>query len=66
MYTPNKSIIDIRNRLLLFRNARDWKKFHKPKDLAISLILEASELLEHFQWKTDEEIKIVEGGTANG
>jgi len=38
-----------------FRNARDWKKFHNPKDLAISLSLEASELLELFQWKSSEE-----------
>lgn len=38
-----------------FRNARDWQQFHNPKDLAISLSLEASELLENFQWKTSEE-----------
>ncbi len=40
-----------------FRNKRNWKKFHKPKDLAISLNLEASEFLELFQWKNDKEIK---------
>ena len=40
-----------------FRNARDWGKFHKPKDVALSLSLEAAELLEHFQWKDDEEVK---------
>lgn len=39
-----------------FRDARDWKKFHNPKDCAISLSLEASEVLEHFQWKSKEEI----------
>lgn len=38
-----------------FRDARDWQQFHNPKDLAISLSLEASELLENFQWKTSEE-----------
>ena len=38
-----------------FRNERDWKQYHNPKDLALSLSLEASELLEVFQWKTDEE-----------
>lgn len=38
-----------------FRDERDWKQFHNPKDLAISLSLEASELLENFQWKTSEE-----------
>lgn len=40
-----------------FRDARDWRQFHNPKDLAISLSLEASEVLEHFQWKSTEEIK---------
>jgi len=43
--------------LLDFRNARDWKQFHKPKDLAISISLEASEILDHFQWKTDAEFE---------
>src|SRR5690606_29461875 len=38
-----------------FRDERDWKQFHNPKDLAISLSLEASELLENFQWKTNED-----------
>ncbi len=36
---------------------RDWDQFHNPKDLTISLALESSELLEHFQWKTTEEIE---------
>jgi len=40
-----------------FRDARDWKQFHNPKDVAISLSLEAAEVLEHFQWKSPEEIK---------
>jgi dCTP diphosphatase len=40
-----------------FRDARDWRQFHNPKDLAISLSLEAGEVLEHFQWKSQEEIK---------
>lgn len=39
------------------RDARDWRQFHNPKDLAISLALEASEVLEHFQWKNKEEIE---------
>lgn len=42
--------------MLKFRDERDWKQFHNPKDLAISLSLEASEVLEHFQWKTNEEV----------
>lgn len=36
-----------------FRDARDWAKFHTPKDLAISISIEAGELLELFQWKND-------------
>lgn len=40
---------------LKFRDDRDWKQFHNPKDLAISLSLEASELLENFQWKSSED-----------
>ncbi|HEY3316178.1 MAG TPA: nucleotide pyrophosphohydrolase [Bacillota bacterium] len=38
-----------------FRDERDWKQFHNPKDLAVSLCLEAAELLENFQWKTSDE-----------
>ena len=44
-------------KVLAFRDARDWKQFHNPKDMAISLSLEASEVLEHFQWKNESEIK---------
>ena len=44
-------------RLIEFRRERDWEQFHTPKDLAISLSLEVSELLEWFQWKTNDEIK---------
>lgn len=43
----DKKIID---RILKFRNDRKWKQFHTPKDLAISISLEAAELLENFQW----------------
>jgi NTP pyrophosphatase (non-canonical NTP hydrolase) len=43
-------------RVLAFRDAREWRRFHNPKDLAISVSLEAAELLEHFQWKTPEEV----------
>ena len=39
---------------LAFRDARDWAQFHNPKDLAISISLEAAELLEIFQWSGTE------------
>lgn len=41
-------------KIIAFREDRNWEKFHNPKDLAISLNLEASELLELFQWKSSE------------
>jgi len=41
-----------------FRDARDWEKFHDPKNLAICLSVEASELLEVFLWKNHDEIKV--------
>lgn len=40
--------------VLKFRDDRNWKQFHNPKDLAISLSLEAAELLEIFQWSADD------------
>jgi len=49
-------INDLTKKIIAFRDARDWKQFHTPKDLAISLSLEAGEVLEHFQWKTNEEV----------
>ncbi|MEC1666305.1 MULTISPECIES: nucleotide pyrophosphohydrolase [Bacillus] len=38
-----------------FRDARNWRQYHNPKDLAISISIEAAELLEDFQWKSSEE-----------
>jgi len=43
-------------RLLRFRDARDWKQFHTPKELAIAVAIEAAELLEHFRWMRDDEV----------
>ena len=40
-----------------FVNDRDWEQFHNHKDLALSLVLEAGEVLEHFQWKKPEEVE---------
>lgn len=48
-----KSTIDKINK---FRDDRDWRKFHNEKDLAISISIEASELLELFQWKESGEV----------
>lgn len=43
-------------RIVAFRDERDWKQFHNPKDLAMSLVLEAVEVMEHFQWKSPAEV----------
>lgn len=50
-------LVDLQKRVVEFRDARDWQQFHNPKDLAVSLLLEAAEFLEHFQWKSSDEIK---------
>ena len=47
---------DLQRRVCGFRDARGWRKFHWPRDLAISLALEAAEFLDHFKWKTDREM----------
>jgi dCTP diphosphatase len=47
----------ITEKIKKFRDDRDWMQFHDPKNMAVSIILEASELLEHFQWKTIEEVE---------
>lgn len=55
-----KIVLEIRKlteKILKFRKDRDWEQFHTPKDLAISLSLEANEVLEHFQWKNPKEIE---------
>ncbi len=44
------------NQVLKFRDDRNWKQFHNPKDLAISISLEAAELLEIFQWSGSDTV----------
>jgi dCTP diphosphatase len=48
---------DLKNDLTRFRDDRDWQQFHNSKDLAIAVAAEAAELLEHFLWKTPEDVK---------
>ncbi len=45
---------DTINKILRFRDDRNWKQFHNPKDLAISISLESAELLEIFQWSAED------------
>ena len=44
------------DKVIEFRDDRNWKQFHNPKDLAISISLEAAELLEVFQWSADDVV----------
>ena len=49
-------ISQITDAITAFRDARDWKQFHTPKDVALSLVLEAAEVLELMQWKNGREL----------
>ncbi len=53
----NTPIQELKDLVIKFVKERDWEQFHNPKDVAISLSLEASEVLEHFQWKNPAEIE---------
>jgi len=54
---PPPSVSDLTRQLIEFRDARDWKQFHSLKDLILSLNLEASELLELSQWKSERDFE---------
>lgn len=49
------NIQHITDKLIEFRNERDWEQFHNPKDLALAISIEAGELLEEFLWKKAED-----------
>jgi NTP pyrophosphatase (non-canonical NTP hydrolase) len=48
---------ELLDRIVKFRDERDWKQFHKPKDLALALAIEVAEVLEHLRFKSDGEIE---------
>lgn len=48
-------IASLSQRLRKFAQARDWEQFHSPKNLAMALIVEAAELVEHFQWMKEDQ-----------
>jgi len=49
---------DVLARIRRFRDERDWMQFHDPKNLAVSIVIEAAELLEQFQWKNKEQVAL--------
>jgi len=52
---PEDSLEQLNRRLLRFARERDWERFHSPKNLAMALAGECGELIEHFQWLTEEQ-----------
>lgn len=53
--TPITDLTTLRDALRAFCAARDWHRYHTPKNLVMALSVEAAELVEHFQWATPEE-----------
>jgi len=52
-----RKIHELKEKIKEFCEERDWDQFHGAKDLALALIIEASELLEHFRWKNNKEVE---------
>ena len=50
-----ETIEDLTGAIRAFRDARDWKQFHAPKEMAVGIAAEAGELLQHFVWQTPEQ-----------
>jgi len=55
------SLTDLNLKLKDFAVSRDWEQFHSPKNLAMAISGEAGELLEHFQWLTEQQSQAIEG-----
>ncbi|MGY1529336.1 nucleotide pyrophosphohydrolase [Luteimonas sp. A649] len=56
----SQDIEELQAALRRFADERDWGQFHSPKNLAVSLSLEAAEVLEHFQWLTEEQSRTLD------
>ena len=54
---PSPTLDRLMKRVLKFRDERDWKQFHDPKDLALTLVLETAEVLEHMQWRNGRALR---------
>lgn len=59
MNDDQTTVAQLRALVRAFVDARDWRQFHAPKNLAMSLAIEAAELMEHFQWLTVKESRTV-------
>lgn len=61
--TSPPTLDQIRDRLRAFVAERDWDQFHNPKNLAMAMVVEAGELMEHFQWLTPEQAETLDAHT---
>jgi dCTP diphosphatase len=59
---PIDSLHDLRERQRQFAAERDWEQFHTPKNLAMSVAIEAAEIMEHFQWLTVDQSTRLDAG----
>ena len=59
MNDTTATIAELRRLVEQFVERRDWRQFHTPKNLAMSLAIEAAELMEHFQWLTPDQSRAV-------
>lgn len=57
------SLLELRARVNHFVEERDWAQFHSPKNLAMAMIVEAAEVVEHFQWMTEQESRQLDAAT---
>lgn len=55
MTDETTTLAELRRRIAGFVAARDWEQFHTPKNLSVAIGIEAAELMEHFQWLTNEQ-----------
>jgi NTP pyrophosphatase (non-canonical NTP hydrolase) len=60
MSDRSTTIQELKERMAQFVRERDWEQFHSPKNLSMSIAIEAAELMEHFQWLTVEQSKSLE------
>jgi len=60
MAEPAPTLADLVQEIVRFRDARDWRQFHNPKDLSLAISIEAAELLEHFLWKAPDQVAVLE------
>ena len=58
-----KDLDELQQRLRRFARERDWEQFHSPKNLSMALIVEAAELVEHFQWLTPTQSRQISAHT---